>query len=104
MKYIRTNEFVYETEKVIDWIEKNKDKLQPIKEADTIEELCDEFVVITHEYRKIGSLYDCEYHIDIFKRKVKSNNPIIAIYGAIWTDKGLQFVAKMNESGTFELL
>lgn len=63
------------------------------READTIEELCDEFVGI-YKGRHIKSLSkdlwilkDCE-----------------VIYGAIWTDKGLIYVAKMNSEGVLELL
>ena len=29
---------------------------------------------------------------------------IANVYGAIWTDKGLVYVIKMNEKGEFELL
>ena len=29
---------------------------------------------------------------------------LTCIYGAIWTDKGLIYVAKMNEKGELELL
>lgn len=64
-------------------------------EADTIEELCDEFIgyssnktrymLITFEQRKMYPL-------------------IKELYGAVWTDKGLIYVAKMNEEGELELL
>ena len=77
-----------------------------VKEADTIEELCDRCVVI-HKYGeqpKDMSFYEAEYFIDVWTRKVKSNDPITAIYGAIWTDKGLIYVAKMNDKGEWELL
>ena len=64
-----------------------------INQADTIEELCDEFVGI-YKGKHIKSLSkdlwilkDCE-----------------VIYGAIWTDKGLIYVAKMNDKGELELL
>lgn len=62
-----------------------------IAQADTVEELCDEFVGI---YKNI-----CEVVID------KTNwNKYDIFYGAIWTDKGLIYVAKMNEKGVLELL
>lgn len=76
------------------------------KVADTIEELCDEFV-----------LYDSKDMINTFistyervmnwkevldKRKLDKSN--YEIYGAIWTDKGLIYVAKMNDKGELELL
>ena len=61
-----------------------------IKQADTIKELCDELVcgneIISEEQAKTCYLLN----------KV--------IYGAIWTNKGLIYVAKMNEKGELELL
>lgn len=74
--------------------------------ADAIEELCDRYVII-HKYGeqpKEMSFYEAEYFIDVWTRKVKSNDPITAIYGAIWTGKGLIYVAKMNEKGELGLL
>ena len=68
-----------------------------IKQADTIEELCDEFVV--HNLGLFDEdldnlLEQCKY---LDKTKIK-------IFGATWTDKGLIYVAKMNEKGCLELL
>ena len=77
-----------------------------INQADTIKELCDRCVVI-HKYGeqpKEMSFFEAQYFIDVWTRKVKSADPIIAIYGAIWTDKGLIYVAKMNDKGEMELL
>ena len=65
--------------------------LNIIAQADTIEELCDEFV----------------YNKQIFKtlKEALDYAPIGSeIYGAIWTDKGLIYVAKMNEKGKLKLL
>lgn len=76
------------------------------KIADTIEELCDLCVVI-HKYREQPqdmSFYAAKFFIDVYTRRVKSADPIIAIFGAIWTDKGLIYIAKMNEKGELELL
>lgn len=39
---------------------------------------------------------------EILKRE--NNYPTAQIYGAIWTDKGLIYVAKMNDKGELELL
>ena len=86
--------------------------IQPIllfavqNQADTIEELCDRCVVI-HKYSERPqdlSFYEAQYFIDVWTRKVKSNDPVVAIYGAVWTDKGLIYVAKMNDKGELELL
>lgn len=62
--------------------------------ADTIEELCDEFVGVdkTKEHDKLSPL------------SLKSYCNYVAIYGAIWTEWGLKYVAKMNEEGELELL
>ena len=76
-----------------------------VKQADTIEELCDEFVcdhnngtrVIQTKVHKPQFPF-CEDTIDYLKR----NNQ--TYYGAIWTDKGLIYVAKMNNKGELELL
>ena len=63
--------------------------------ADTIEELCDEFVA----YHKTLKLTYC-----IKKTPFEEQDENFNIYGAIWTDKGLIYVAKMNEKGELELL
>ena len=72
--------------------------------ADTIEELCDEFVVF-EEYSKkpftlkqVYSFQDVKDYVDKMAGLVKH------ILGAIWTDKGLIYVAKMNDKGELELL
>lgn len=69
------------------------------KQADTIEELCDEFVVFIK-----GS---CGGHwltpIKDFEH-TKKEYCYDEIYGAIWTNKGLIYVAKMNKKGDLELL
>ena len=67
--------------------------------ADTIEELCDEFVVVTslekrHILSKVG-----ENNTKRFALQLGDD-----VFGAIWTDKGLIYVAKMNEKGELELL
>lgn len=72
-----------------------------IKTADTIEELCDEFVIdgiyghqVIHSYKEMKEVeFEC----------IREGN-YVEIYGAIWTDKGLIYVAKMNEKGDLELL
>lgn len=65
-----------------------------VNQADTIEELCDEFVSVRDNYHD---------HWDNFEepRTLCSESEV---YGAIWTDKGLIYVAKMNEKGELELL
>lgn len=78
---------------------------EPIREAKTIEELCDEFV-----YQTGGSISKGKPMIsknDFLSLKewyvtggINQSN----IFGAIWTSKGLIYVAKMNENGELELI
>lgn len=63
-----------------------------VKQAEKIEDLCDEFVVKDIKYA----------YITVNKPWKLFSNCIV--YGAIWTDKGLIYVAKMNENGEWELL
>lgn len=117
MKYIRTKDGIFERKfpnkeqqisfdhKTIepayytvkyDWIAKK----DVIKQSDNPEDLCDEFVWVTPEGEhrikpKTGDALwclCCDY---------KQGHQI---YGAIWTDKGLSYVMKMNERGNWELL
>ena len=88
------------------------------KQANTIEELCDEFVVENPEkdiHERCCDLQDVfdwvtdqEIPIGIKhfdeKRDLISGEHDWKIFGAIWTDKGLIYVAKMNDKGEFELL
>ena len=89
MKYIRTKDGIYKTGPY--YIKSE----YVLAEADTIEELCDAFVIINNEdemevirnfkYAKDSCIYD-------------------ELFGAIWTDKGLIYVAKMSDKGELELL
>jgi len=117
MKYIRTNDGVYKFEDFTKtrgevclnhYGYQTKDGVCLLgtlaewkkdgKFANNIEKLFDKYVVVKQfdDFKKIGSFYECEYEIDCFKRKIKSNNPILAIYGAIWTEWGLKYAAKMK--------
>lgn len=113
MKYVRTKDVIYEiTEQdienhclVIKVNENRHDLIHEslgIKQAGTIEELCDEFVWVSidDEYcNRKANLYGLK------TSKMQVNCPQIkCIYGAIWTDKGLIYVAKMNDKGELELL
>ena len=71
-----------------------KIKREECRFADKIEDLCDWFV----DYHKS---FDSR---SIFKGKAPIRKYGHEIYGAIWTDKGLTYVAKINEKGEFELL
>ena len=100
-----------------------------IKSADTIEELCDEFVrnplyvgescrpFILHPTQE--ARYDTEQEETIYEPYINAVRRELSeqakqfrelpkgqleVYGAIWTNKGLIYVAKMNEKGNLELL
>ena len=82
------------------------------KQSDTIEELCDEFVglikdrssdfiitkVIAHSLKELKDSLKTEFNGKTYYGKFD------IIYGAIWTDKGLIYVAKMNENWDLELI
>ena len=127
MKYIRTKYGIYERQEKTKAIVKNMPlnvdyiKYQDgvmvayefVNEADTIEELCDRFIWHWDEVKsdfledkhKIFTIYE------FVKDGISKHNGFgyrlnedYEVYGAIWTDKGLIYVAKMNEKGVLELL
>lgn len=74
-----------------------------VKQADTIEELCDMFIVDEglETPMTCGNFEELKYWFDYNKRhQYRINN----CYGAIWTDKGLIYVAKINDTGELELI
>ena len=119
MRYIRTKDGIYDTTKglytpsikmfAIGTKTIYNDDI--IKQADTIEELCDEFVfnsdVSSYVIDKKHIEHIKETILKIYKENdetdyVKAMHP--KFYGAIWTSKGLIYVAKMNEKGCLELI
>ena len=74
-----------------------------IKQADTIPELCDEFVVVQKDFH---DLLNADTHcLQTLKKYYEINKiEVLGIYGAIWTEWGLKYVAKMNDKGELELL
>lgn len=108
--YIRTKDGVYEV-KVNKYHElvycKNNQivlSCNIIKQSENLEELCDEFVVFDKEQPNGKLLYYKGFEnlkkefIDFEKDKEK-----VVVFGAIWTDKGLIYVAKFNDNGKLEL-
>ena len=84
-----------------------------IKQADTIEELCDELIWIWNkkEYPHSTARQYVRYSFGDLKREMrdqlnygKNINLDYIIFGAIWTDKGLIYVAKLNKKGELELI
>lgn len=72
-----------------------------IAQADTIEELCDWIVAISKESKHIDTLYK---NFDIAVNVLGNHCLMFDFFGAIETNKGLIYVAKMNERGELELL
>ena len=75
-----------------------------IKEADTIEELCDEIVIDCKENlskKPFIHILSPKYYM---KRNIDYKDLTVNVYGAIWTNKGLIYVAKMNKEGELELI
>lgn len=119
MRYIRTEKgFILDTQNTLPYmldngyIDFNSGGMFKIKStSDTIEELCDEFVII-----KVNDKFDEYIHSDYYNDKkfyiyntdegitlneVLRHNYIV--YGAIWTDKGLIYVAKLRgDKGKWE--
>ena len=73
------------------------------QQANTIEELCDEFVAFKNN-EDYGILSAKDYLASSRWEMEDSAKNGYQIYGAIWTDKGLIYVAKMNDKGELELL
>ena len=122
MKYIRTKDDVYCFEKNFILKQNKKGEViitKPnrhgysifnikdiIKQADTIEELCDEFVVCMFGNPRTRTITRNLLEIQHFiaNQKLIGNDKNVVVYGAIWTEWGLKYVAKMNEKGCLELL
>lgn len=74
-----------------------------IKEADTVEKLLDQVVAVDSHGCTPAVLgrFLGDFCLDNW---IEDNNGRYQFFGAIWTDKGLIYVAKMNEDGEFELI
>jgi hypothetical protein len=104
MKYVRNKTGVYEQYKCIlngwNFVFETK-----VKEADTIEELCDEFVVVYDKSEQCDNeVFNATNYTPIEACNFYNNIKIESLYGAIWTSKGLIYVAKMNDKGELELI
>lgn len=79
-----------------------------IKEADTIEELCDEFVIIYKDEYKYFANCDKPFITNVkpysLQKDTEEKLKYFDYYGAVWTSKGLIYAAKMNDKGELELL
>lgn len=132
MKYIRTKDGIFtqenyeKTKVLVGILQKEQAKIMPIErtdfdiiaQADTIEDLCDVFIgVLTledghichiwynDEYLGITEWDSYEEYMEKIWEYTKANQSLDEIiYGTIWTEWGLKYVAKMNDKGELELL
>ena len=121
MKYIRTKDGIYDKPintfehswGEISWsigeeryVAHNKEEyekqINELRLADTIEELCDAFIIIDEDNKRNIYLKEDGWTFDMMQDLGMWSDR--TCYGAIWTDKGLIFVAKMNDKGDIELL
>ena len=94
--YIRTKDGVYDGEKYnADYI-LDYELGKIIDQSENLEELCDRFVAKTCDIT--------EYWVEKKLECAKMYCGVETIYGAIWTSKGLIFVAKMNDKGDLGLI
>ena len=78
-------------------------KEQVINQSENLDELCDEFVVKFEIFNRSYN-YIYEHSYDELKRDVQMFSPNYGVYGAVWTDKGLIYSAKMNDKGDLVLI
>ena len=120
-KFIRTKDGVYEVvdtyevKYVIGYTEDGFEisiyKENVISQAETIKELCDEFVCewFDKKVNRYRHVY-CSFKIDQSKELYRRDIPLppdvdFEIYAGIWLKgKGLTYVAKMNDKGKLELI
>jgi hypothetical protein len=117
MKYIRTEKGIYEVVGAdscsylnappemyyITSDNKNILKSKVIAQADTIEELCDIYVSV-YEESLDNEFFEAYKYTPMEVKNFYIGYIPKEVYGAVWTDKGLIYVAKMNEKGELELL
>ena len=101
MKYIRTKDGrIYQDADIFTCRE------MPLKVAGTIEELLNRYVIVSlhrnYSYKILTKIQFGNLNRKELLNKIKQGNT--SVYGSIWTDKGLTYVAKMNEKGDLELL
>ena len=107
--YIRTKDGVYKIDEVKPYFLDEKQKLfinnelkvaineqRVINQSENLEELCDRFVAKTCDIT--------QYWVETKLENAKMYCGVEIIYGAIWTDKGLIYVAKMDNDGKLVLI
>lgn len=111
--YIRAKDGVYDTSKglytpsikmwAIDTVTIYDEDI--LKQSENLEELCDEFVKVWNKTKINPEVLQYDEEIE-YEKEMMSHYPKgnITIYGAIWTDKGLIYVAKMDSEGELVLI
>ena len=77
-------------------------KYQVINQSESLFELIDEFVVL-RDSTKINQLVRTD-DINYLKEMMKEDKRIVDVKGAIWTDFGLKYVARLTEDGGIKLI
>ena len=108
--YIRTENGIFE----VDFVEYSTyyhttgwnifEKEQIIAQADTIEALCDRFVFIDKKYQQEKNRYQVYTRLFEKKNLPKYIQNGTEIYGAIWCEWGLKYVARLNKDGELKLI
>lgn len=113
--YVRTKDWIYDTDNLhYRFIENNKvyevgwDVEKPtfvadiIKQSENLEELCDEIVGIDNSNNKpYRPFIIYGRSLEELKERQSCNE---SLYGAIWTECGLKYVAKMDNEGKLVLI
>ena len=122
--YIRTKDGVYKIDEVKPYFLDEKQKLfinnelkvaineqRVINQSENLEELCDEFVCEwfdkeVNRYRHIYCRFKIGQSKELYRKDISLPPDVdFEIYAGIWVnDKGLIYVAKMNEKGELELI
>lgn len=71
------------------------------RQSSNLADLCDNFVRISH-HQYTHRFINSNFHY--LKNLHEYEDDEIEIYGCIWTDKGLIYVAKMNDKGKLVLI
>lgn len=107
-KYIRTKDCIFELNNGLGQTPANVQLaliIENYKQADTIEELCDIYIeqdkkLILHKWNGNKMVIDWSTNQVYSLKELSACN----IKGAIYTDKGLIYVAKLNDKGELELI
>ena len=79
-----------------------------LKQSESLEELCDQIVcggiLYQNKITRNGCYCLVEDNFEELEEPINHGMIREGIYGAIWTDKGLIYVAKMNDKGELVLI